>query len=137
MLTTIPANLAEGFFDPGQYSLLILDDVMDDAYKHSGVQRLFIGGSHHDGVSVILTAQDVFPDGRHSLVCRKNMSHLAVFHLGFKQDQMRTLSQQTFPNTPTKLSDIYERLLGLDVYNKVVIDACVISCGPPITIYKN
>ena len=92
---------------------LTLDDVMDDAYKHSGVQRLVIGGSHHDGVSVILTAQDVFPDGRHLLVCRKNISHLAVFHLGFKQDQMRTLSQQTFPNTPTKLSDIYKRLLGL------------------------
>ena len=59
-LEGIPENFGNA---QGQPSLLILDDLLNEAYSEA-VCYLFTKGSHHRNVSVILVTQNLFHHGR-------------------------------------------------------------------------
>jgi hypothetical protein len=61
----------------GLPSLIILDDLLIEAYSRE-VCDLFMNGSHHRNLSVILITQNLFHQGRHCMDISLNAKYLVL-----------------------------------------------------------
>ena len=63
---------------PKQRTVIILDDLMDEAKNSKLVSKLFTQGRHRK-VSVILILQNAFPKGKYNTEIARNAMYLALF----------------------------------------------------------
>lgn len=89
---------AEMNFDKSENNLLVMDDLMADLSNDSIVRDLFLRGSHHDNISVIVFTQNLFYDRSY-----RNLSLNAHYFFLFKSprglSQVKCLASQSSVDT--------------------------------------
>lgn len=117
---TIHDNLPESFDNLESNCLIILDDLMTEAYNKN-VCELFTKGSHHRNLSVILTTQNIFHQGRFCRDISLNCKYLVIFKNPRDKSQIYPLARQIFPDKPKELLKVYKEVTSLP-YGYLFID---------------
>lgn len=100
--------------------LIILDDLMNNS-DNSKISELFIKGSHHRNISVILVTQNIFHKGVHSRDISLNTKYLIVFKNPRDQQQFQYLARQIYPEKSKDLLKIYKEATSTP-HNYLLID---------------
>ena len=95
-------------FSRDKNSLVVLDDLMNDALESSYVSDLFTKG-RHDNVSVILLTQNLFHQGKHSRDISINSDYLVLFKNPRDQSQITNLAKQMFPRNVSFFTGQFSR----------------------------
>jgi hypothetical protein len=103
----VSAGLEE--IDGSKPTLLILDDLMDEAGDAREVSELFTRGSHHRNLSVIMLVQNVFHQGKIMRTVSLNSHYMVLFKNPRDAGQIRALASQLFPGKSKFLVDAYKQ----------------------------
>jgi hypothetical protein len=85
------------WFDGSRPSLLVIDDLMDEA--NEGVVKLFTKVSHHRNVSVIFVTQNLFPKNKHARSISLNSHYFVLFKNPRDVGQFSVLARQMYPTS--------------------------------------
>jgi hypothetical protein len=108
----------EGFFDPNQKTLLILDDLAADLADHKEASQLFTQGIHHKNISVILIMQNLFKQGKSMRDIHLNCQYLILFKNCRDVNQIKLLARQMgLPH----LVDAYNKVTSV-AYQPIIVD---------------
>jgi hypothetical protein len=93
----VPIDFVEGlqincYENTNVNTLIIIDDLINEAIKSKHVSDLFIRGSHHLNKSVLLTTQNLYEKGLRTLSL--NSQYLTIFRQPRGIDQITTLGKQ-------------------------------------------
>ena len=104
-------GLASGLeeIDGSRPTLLILDDLMDEAGDAKEVSELFTKGSHHRNLSIMMLVQNVFHQGKIMRTVSLNTHYMILFKNPRDAGQIRCLANQLFPGKTTFLIDAYKQ----------------------------
>ena len=105
----------------GKPCLLILDDLMQDAFKDSAVSDLFTKVSHHNNVSVILITQNIFHQGKQSRDISLNCKYFVLVKNPRDQKQFGILARQMWPSQWRDVEQVYKDATR-DPHSYLVID---------------
>jgi hypothetical protein len=114
----VPIQFIKGFttelyetFDPGVRNLLILDDQMENKAVHkrgdNSVTKFFTQGSHHRNLTVVYIVQNLFNQDASLRTISLNTHYMVLFKNPRDATQIRTLSQQMYPENSRMLIDAY------------------------------
>jgi len=90
----------------GEPSLVILDDLLNDVYSKQ-VYELFMRGSHHRNISVILITQNLFHQGRFCRHISLNARYIVAFKNVRNKKQFIYLASQVYPENSVGLYNAY------------------------------
>jgi hypothetical protein len=93
--------------DGSEPTLLILDDLMQEAGGETQVVNLFTKGSHHRNLSVIMLVQNMFHRGKFARTMSLNTHYMVLFKNPRDAGQIRVLAGQLFPGNTKFLVDAY------------------------------
>ena len=98
-------------FDPRVRNLLILDDQMENKAAHkrgdNAVTKFFTQGSHHRNLTVVYIVQNLFNQDASMRTISLNTHYMVLFKNPRDATQIRTLSQQMYPDNPRMLVEAY------------------------------
>lgn len=100
--------------------LVILDDLMSDAYN-SSVSELFTKGSHHRNTSVILVTQNLFYHTTQSRNISLNAKYIVLFKNPRDKQQFSHLARQIYPENSRELVRVYNEVMQTP-HNYFIID---------------
>lgn len=100
-------SLPESFKSVPNNSLIILDDLMTEAYNKN-VCELFTKGSHHKNISVILITQNVFHQGKYCRDISLNCKYMVIFKNPRDKSQILPLARQIYPENPNEFVKVYK-----------------------------
>ena len=80
-------------------TLIVLDDIMDSAYSKK-VSELFIKGSHHRNISLVLITKNVFNQVPSSRDISLNSKYIVVFKNPREKTQIVHLARQITQTLP-------------------------------------
>lgn len=83
--------------DPSKPSLVICDDLVLEMKDSEAAANMFMRGSHHLNMSIILLEQNLFPKGRQSVSMKTNTQYLVIFKSPADSLAVATISKQMFP----------------------------------------
>lgn len=90
-------------------TLLIIDDMMNDAGGSKTVADLFTKGCHHKNISVILVLQNLFHQGKKMRDIHTSTNYIVLFNNPRDKSTIKYLSRQCFPEHKNFLSDAYSK----------------------------
>ena len=105
---------------PKKNTVIILDDLMDEAKNSKLVSKLFTQGRHRN-VSVILILQNAFPKGKYNTEIARNAMYMALFKSPADREQISNLGHKMFEKVNNVFMDIYRHVTGRK-YGYIVID---------------
>jgi len=105
----VKKNIPENFDNVPHNSIIILDDLMLEAYNKN-VCELFTKGSHHRNLSIILTTQNVFHQGKYARDISLNCKYLVFFKNPRDQSQIVPLARQIYPENSRDLIRVYKEV---------------------------
>ena len=98
-------------FDPRVRNLLVLDDQMENKAVHkrgdNAVTKFFTQGSHHRNLTVVYIVQNLFNQDASLRTISLNTHYMVLFKNPRDATQIRTLSQQMYPDNSRMLVDAY------------------------------
>lgn len=103
-------------------SLVIIDDLMQEAKDCPQLGRIFTKYSHHKRLSVFLLTQNLFPTGKECRNVSLNAQYIVLFPSARDRQQIRVLSQQMRPEQPELISAIFTYVTSQRPYNPLLID---------------
>lgn len=89
-------------------TLLVLDDLMNETGDDERISLLFSRGSHHRSISVILTTQNLFHQGKFFRTISLNCKYIVVFKNPRDVFQMQALAKQIYPENSRELNRVYK-----------------------------
>jgi hypothetical protein len=95
--------------DGSEPTLLILDDLMQEAGNETEVVNLFTKGSHHRNLSVIMLIQNMFHRGKFAHTMSLNTHYMVLFKNPRDAGQIRVLAGQLFPGNTRFLVEAYRQ----------------------------
>ncbi len=123
-------NLSAG---PSIHKLLIMDDLMTQAFNSKHILELITSTSHHSSISVVITTQSIFLPAKHRLTLLRNCSEKVIFHDKVDHNQLQVLSRHMTPGKPNFLKEcfdfIYKNTKKTDL-KYVLVDASPLSDLP-------
>lgn len=102
-------GVPDNFDNTEDNTLIVLDDLMMEAYNKN-VCELFIKGSHHKNLSVILINQNVFHQGKFCRDISLNCKYLVIFKNPRDKSQILPLARQIFPENISELIRVYKEV---------------------------
>lgn len=99
-------NIPDNFENCEDGSIIILDDLMTEAYNKN-ICELFTKGSHHNNLSVILVTQNVFHQAKYCRDISLNCKYLVVFKNPRDRSQICSLARQIYPENTAELMRVY------------------------------
>ena len=102
-------------------TILVLDDLMEDAGKSKNVSSFFTKGMHHKEISVILLVQNVFHQGKEMRSISLNCKYIVLFKNPRDTRQIQYLALQIFPQQPKFIPDAYKQATERP-YGYLIID---------------
>lgn len=84
--------------DSGENILIICDDLVLEMRDSESAANLFMRGSHHLNLSVILIEQTLFPKGKQSVSMKTNTHYTVIFKCPSDALGVATLGRQMFPS---------------------------------------
>ena len=92
-------GLPENFLDVPPKSLIVLDDLMNEAKNHKGVTNLFTKLVHHNSLFVINITQNFFMKTNETRTRRLNTQYVIMFKNPSDVTQIHTIGNQMYPGT--------------------------------------
>ena len=105
----------------GKHSLLIMDDVMEQACQSQDTQAVFSVYSHHRNVSVIFLVQNVFSPGRFMRTISLNCHYIWLFKTKRDCLQVQSLGKQILPSESRFFMSSYQDATA-QPYSYLLID---------------
>lgn len=102
-------NVPESFENIEDGTIIILDDLMTEAYNKN-ICELFTKGSHHNNLSVILITQNVFHQAKYCRDISLNCKYLAIFKNPRDKSQILALARQIYPENSMELMRVYNEV---------------------------
>jgi hypothetical protein len=99
-------NIPETFENLPKKTLIILDDMMLDAYKKN-ICSLFTKGVHHRQLSVCLITQNIFHQAKYARDISLNCNYLIIFKNPRDKSQILPLARQIHPENFMELLRVY------------------------------
>lgn len=99
-------GLPENFNDIPHGSVVVLDDLMDEAKDHVGVTSLFTKLVHHRRLFVINITQNIFNNSKDTRTRRLNTQYIVMFKNPSDVTQVHVLGRQMYPGNPQFLSSV-------------------------------
>jgi len=103
--------LQEGLPDSFDYippnSVIVLDDLMNEAKDHPGVTNLFTKLVHHKNLFVINITQNFFLRSNDTRTRRLNSQYMVLFKNPSDATQIAVIGRQMYPHNPNFLSEVY------------------------------
>jgi energy-coupling factor transporter ATP-binding protein EcfA2 len=100
-------GLPEHFQNVEPFSIVVLDDLMEEAKNHVGVTNLFTKLVHHKKLFVINISQNFYQQSKDARTRRLNSQYIVLFKNPADVTQVNTLARQMFPSCPKFLSNVY------------------------------
>ena len=91
----------------GEPCLIILDDVLNDAYYSGLVCNLFTKDRNHPNISVILITQNIFHQSKHCRDISLNAKYFILLNNVTDRRQFSRLAHQVYPKHSVDLYDSY------------------------------
>ena len=95
----VKQGLPDSFTDIPEGSVVVLDDLMDEAKDHPGVTALFTKLVHHKWLFVINITQNVFLNSKDTRTRRLNSQYMALFKNPSDVTQIHTIGRQMYPGS--------------------------------------
>lgn len=102
-------GLPDTFEDIPHNSVIILDDLMNEAKDHQGVTNLFTKLVHHKSLFVINITQNFFLRSNDTRTRRLNSQYMVLFKNPSDATQIAVIGRQMFPQNPNFLSYVYSK----------------------------
>ena len=96
-----------------EHGIVVLDDLISEVVSSPNAESLFIRGSHHKNMTVILVSQNLYYQGRAARTISLNLHYLVLCRNLRDKSQVRCLAQQAFPGQVKDFMRVYE-----DVHKK-------------------
>lgn len=80
--------------DSDSHVLLIFDDLVHELFESLKAQNLFIGGSHHNNISIIFTMHNLYFQGRYGRTMKLNVSYWLIFNNSADLLQIRMMGDR-------------------------------------------
>jgi hypothetical protein len=100
------AGLPDNFNDVPPNSIIVLDDLMDEAKDHAGVTALFTKLVHHKKLFVINISQNFFFNTKDTRTRRLNTQYIVMFKNPSDVTQIHMIGRQMFPSKPKFLATV-------------------------------
>ena len=110
------------FTDPEKHSLIIVDDLMDEAANSSVMELLFTRISHHRNCTCFYILQNAFIQGKKQVTINLNTKYMEVFRSPRSLLQLSYLNSQIFPHIPGLLIQAYNDIMKNEQYGYLIID---------------
>ena len=110
-----------GFTDPKRHSLIIVDDLMNEAANSSVMELLFTRISHHRNYSCFYILQNAFIQGKKQVTINLNAKYMEIFRSPRSLLQLSYLNSQIFPHNPGLLIKAYNDVMKNDKYGYLII----------------
>jgi hypothetical protein len=98
-------------FDPRLRNLVVLDDQVENKAVHkrgdNAATKFFTQGSHHRNLTVVYIVQNLFNQDAPLRTISLNTHYMVLFKNPRDATQIRTLSQQMYPDNSRLLGDAY------------------------------
>lgn len=91
----------------GQHVLFVIDDQMQQACKDSTLSAIFVQGSHHLNISIILILQNLFCQGAQARSITLNAQKMVLFKNARDKQQIAHLGRQLYPSEPDAVYQAY------------------------------
>jgi len=108
--------------DPENHSLIIVDDLMNEAANSSVMELLFTRISHHRNCTCFYILQNAFISGKKQVTINLNAKYIEVFRSPRSLLQLSYLNSQIFPQNPGFLIRVYDDVMKNEQYGYLVID---------------
>ncbi len=79
------------------HTLIILDDLSRDVVSNAEMEKIFVQGTHHAGISCVFVTQNLFMGGKHARTIALNTTYNVLFRNPRDTSQIQTLGRQLFP----------------------------------------
>ena len=99
-----------GFENIEPYSVVVLDDLMEEAKNHRGVTALFTKLVHHMKLFVISITQNFYQQSKDVRTRRLNVQYNVMVKNPADVTQVNTLSRQMYPNFSKFLPEVYDHV---------------------------
>ena len=99
-------GLPENFLDVPHNSVIVLDDLMDEAKDHAGVTALFTKLVHHRNLFVINITQNFFTNSKETRTRRLNAQYVVMFKNPSVVTQIHVIGRQMYPGSPAFLTSV-------------------------------
>ena len=100
-------GLPDDFSFVEKNSLVVIDDLMQEAKESSHVSKLFTEGTHHKRLFVIFISQNFYLCGKEDVTRRRNCQYVVLFKNPADSRQIRSIGSQMFPESPRLLPEVY------------------------------
>lgn len=87
--------------------LVVCDDLVLEMKDSDSTASMFIRGSHHQNMSVILIEQTLFPKGRSSVTVKQNCHYTVIFKSPSDALGVATMARQMFPQRGKYMIDSF------------------------------
>lgn len=115
-------GIPENFDNPDdKATLIVIDDLMLDSFNKQ-ICSLFIKGSHHLNMSIILITQNIFHGGKYCRDISLNAKYICIFKSPRDGSQFRYLAQQIFPEGASSLYNVYKKITEERAFSYLFID---------------
>ena len=140
-------GLPENFQDAPVNSVIVLDDLMDEAKDHAGVTALFTKLVHHRKLFVINISQNFFVNSKDTRTRRLNAQYIVMFKNPSDVTQIHMIGRQMYPGNAKFLSSVNAKAtkrphsyLMLDLRQETPEDlrvrSHILPSEAPMKIYK-
>ena len=103
-----------------KHTIIVLDDLMDEAKDSPVVSKLFTQGRHRNA-SVILLLQNMFPKGKYNTDISRNATYKVLFRSPGDRKQIDIMAEQTFAKDRPRFMQAYNQETT-QPYGYIVVD---------------
>src|SRR5438552_13078114 len=103
-------GLPENFLDVPRDSVVVLDDLMNEAKDHAGVTALFTKLVHHRNLFVINITQNFFINSKETRTRRLNTQYVVMFKNPSDATQIHVIGRQMYPGNSQFLTNVYRHV---------------------------
>ena len=108
----IPGDLEEDWYlNPSINNMIVLDDQMAEASNDKRILNVFVKGSHHRNLSVLLLTQNLFHQCKISRGISLNSHYIVLFKNPRDRLQVLTLAKQMYPGETNRFMKKYEEAI--------------------------
>ena len=103
-------------------SVVVLDDLMEEARQCSQVTALFTKVSHHKNVFVIYITQNFFNQSKEEITRRRNCQYIVLFKNPADTRQIQIIGGQMFPEQVRLLPAAYKDAVSVKPHGYLMLD---------------
>ncbi len=94
-------------WEGGDHTLLVLDDISREVISNPEMEKVFVQGTHHAGLTCVFVTQNLYMAGKHARTIALNTTYNVLFRNPRDASQVQTLGRQLFPGKSAAFKEAY------------------------------